>query len=148
MGAIPTINTLVVQCAVPRRLLGVATGGIFFFVMMGRALSPAILGSAMNTTCSRSLEDALPASVRQSLDESSLASFGNPRVLFSASAMAELEAAFLQVGDQGSTLFDETVQAIRDAMQSGLRVVFLIGAVTMLASFLFDSVDPRNPLGC
>jgi MFS family permease len=145
LGAIPTINTLVVQCAVPRRLLGVATSGVFFFVMMGRAVSPAILGSAMNAAYTRSLEDTLPASVRQSLDVSSLASFGNPRVLLSASAMAELEAAFLRLGDQGSTLFDQTVQAIRDAMQSGLRVVFLIGAVTMLASFLLILSIPEIP---
>ena len=48
-GVMPTINTLVAQFAVPRRLLGVAVGAIFFVVMMGQAIGPAILGLAQNT---------------------------------------------------------------------------------------------------
>jgi MFS family permease len=48
-GVMPTINTLVAQFAVPRRLLGVAIGAIFFFVMMGMAIAPAILGLAQNS---------------------------------------------------------------------------------------------------
>ncbi|MCB8926024.1 MAG: hypothetical protein H6652_10420 [Ardenticatenaceae bacterium] len=45
----PTVNTLVAQFAVPRRLLGVAVGAIFFVVMMGMAIAPAILGLAQNS---------------------------------------------------------------------------------------------------
>ena len=48
-GFIPTINTLVAQFAVPKRLLGVAVGAMFFFVMMGMAIAPAILGLAQNS---------------------------------------------------------------------------------------------------
>lgn len=146
LGAIPTINTLVVQCAVPRRLLGAATGGIFFFVMMGRAISPALLGSAMNAAYADSLMASLPSSLAQQVDKATMASFGNPRVLLSAPAMAELERTFNDIGDQGPALFDQTVQAIRDAMQSGLRVIFLIGAVTMLVSFLLVLTIPEVSL--
>jgi len=49
LGVIPTVNTLVAQFAVPRRLLGVAVGAIFFFQMVGIAVAPAILGLAQNT---------------------------------------------------------------------------------------------------
>lgn len=61
IGTIPTINTLVAQFAVPRRLLGVAIGAIFFFVMMGMAIAPAILGGIMNgvQASTGSLEAAL-----------------------------------------------------------------------------------------
>jgi MFS family permease len=48
-GVMPTINTLVAQFAVPKRLLGVAIGAIFFVVMMGMAIAPAILGLAQNS---------------------------------------------------------------------------------------------------
>jgi MFS family permease len=48
-GVMPTVNTLVAQFAVPKRLLGVAIGAIFFFVMMGMAIAPAILGLAQNS---------------------------------------------------------------------------------------------------
>lgn len=50
LGVIPTVNTLVAQFAVPRRLLGVAVGAIFFFQMIGIAVAPAILGLAQSST--------------------------------------------------------------------------------------------------
>jgi MFS family permease len=49
LGAIPTINTLVAQFAVPRRLLGVAVSAMFFFQMLGLSVGPAILGIAQNS---------------------------------------------------------------------------------------------------
>ena len=49
LGAIPTVNTLVAQFAVPKELLGVAVGAIFFFQMIGIAVAPALLGLAQSS---------------------------------------------------------------------------------------------------
>lgn len=49
LGAFLTINTLVAQFAVSRRLLGVAVGAMFFFQMLGLSVGPAILGIAQNS---------------------------------------------------------------------------------------------------
>jgi MFS family permease len=49
LGMIPTINAVVAQFAVPKELLGVAVGAIFFFQMVGIAVSPAILGFAQSS---------------------------------------------------------------------------------------------------
>lgn len=57
LGVIPTISTLVAQFAVPKRLLGVAVGAIFFFQMLGIAVAPAILGLLLNNA--PSLESGL-----------------------------------------------------------------------------------------
>jgi MFS family permease len=84
LGTIPTINTLVAQFAVPRRLLGVAVGAMFFFVMMGMAIAPAILGGIMNG-----------------------------------------------------------VQASSGSLESALRTVFLVGAITMAVSFLLITTIPE-----
>ena len=80
LGALGTLNTLVAQFAVPRRLMGVAVGAIFFFQMIGIAVAPALLSLAQS---------------------------------------------------RGSDL------------QSGLKLVFLIGAVTMLAALLLISTIPQ-----
>jgi MFS family permease len=48
LGAIPTLNTLVAQFAVPKRLLGVAVGAIFFFQVLGISVAPALLGLVQN----------------------------------------------------------------------------------------------------
>lgn len=79
-GVMPTINTLVAQFAVPKRLLGVAIGAIFFVVMMGMAISPAILGLAQNSV---------------------------------------------------------------DTLEAGLKLVFLVGAIGMVVSFLLVVTIPE-----
>jgi len=144
LGAIPTINALVVQYAVPKRLLGLATGGLYFFVMMGRAIAPAILGSAMNASYARTLAKLLPASLHKYIDTATLVSLSNPRVLLSAPAMTALEKTFDRIGTQGPMLFTQTIQAIRESMETGLRTVFLIGAITMLVSLLLIITLPEN----
>ena len=49
IGIIGTITTLVAQFAVPKRLLGVAVGAIFFFQMIGLVVAPSILGLIQNS---------------------------------------------------------------------------------------------------
>ncbi|MBN1567207.1 MAG: MFS transporter [Acidobacteria bacterium] len=146
LGSIPTINTLVSQFAVPKRLLGVAVGAIFAFVFMGNAIAPAILGSAMNQTYGKTLQSSLPAEIDEILDEEALASMANPRVLLSKEAMATLEREFSGAGERGPVLFNETIQAIRDSLEASLKIIFLISAITTLASWFLILTIPEVPI--
>jgi MFS family permease len=146
LGAIPTMNTLVAQFAVPKRLLGVAVGAMFFFVFMGAAIAPAILGSAMNNEYARALQKSLPVEVSRIAAGATLDSMGNSRILLSQPAMAGLEKTFRGFGVRGPALFDQTVRAIRNSFEAGLRMVFLIGAVTVLFSFLLILTIPEIPI--
>jgi MFS family permease len=139
MGAIPTLNTLVVQYAVPKRLLGAAMGALFFCVMIGQALAPAILGSAMNTKYNSTLKASLPAELAQLTDQATMSSLGNPRVLLSKPAMAALRKTL----NNSQDVLDHTVSAIRTSMESSLRVVFIIGAVCMLLTLLIICTIPE-----
>jgi MFS family permease len=49
VGAFSTVNTLVAQFAVPKRLLGVAVAAMFFFQMVGLSVGPVILGLVQNS---------------------------------------------------------------------------------------------------
>jgi MFS family permease len=146
LGAIPTLNTMVVQNAVPKRLLGVAMGAIFFFILMGVAISPALLGSAMNATYAKTLSTSLPEGLKRVADEETIASLGNPRVLLSQPAMDALKEKFSHGGSEEQVLFSQTVQAIRSSMEAGLRSVFWIGAITMLLSFLIIGTIPESSM--
>ena len=146
LGAIPTVNTLVVQYAVPKRLMGASMGAIFFCISMGMAISPAVLGSAQNVSYARALAASLPDSLKQSADEAIMTSIGNPRVLLSEAAMKDLEESFNKEGNGGPELFDQTVQAIRTSLEAGLRSVFIVGAVTMLLAFLLILTVPEIPI--
>ena len=64
-------------------------------------------------------------------------------MVMSPTAMKALEEAFAKEGTCGNVLFKQTVEAIRTSMEAGLRVVFLLGAVTMLISFLLISTVPE-----
>ena len=147
MGAVPTINTLVVQNAVPKRLLGVAMGTFFFAFSMGYAIAPALLGSAMTSGYEKTLAASLPKGLEKIADQKARASLSDQKVLLNASARDELKKIFETKGEEGKALYKQTMQAIRDSMQSGIRNVFLIGAIGMLLAFLIISTIPENAIG-
>jgi MFS family permease len=135
MGSIPTLNTLVAQYAVPRRLLGVATGALYFSVMLGQAIAPAVLGSAMNMKYTTALASHLPTEVRTMFNAELMESIGNPRVLLSEPAMAALNETIGNSGAGGQAVLERTIEAIRLAMEASLKVIFVIGAIAMLLTF-------------
>jgi MFS family permease len=146
IGTIPTINALVVQAAVPREMLGAATGGLYFFVTLGKAIAPALLGSAMNTSYTRVFNASLPTSLQSSLDKAGMVSLGDPKVLLSPTTITDLQTALDKLGDQAAALFDQVLQSIRHSLDSALNTVFLIGAVLMLISFIIIITVPEIPL--
>jgi hypothetical protein len=141
MGAIPTLNTLVVQYAVPKRLMGVATSALFFSVMIGQSVAPAILGSAMNMKYNSTLKASLPPEVWS--DQATMTSLGNPRVLLSEPAMAALRATLNKTSPGGQAILQRTVSAIRISMEGGLRIIFRIGALAALLTFLIICTLPE-----
>jgi MFS family permease len=144
LGAIPTVNTVIIQNAIPKRLLGAAMGAFFFSLLLGVAISPAILGSAMNATYAKSLK--LPAAIAQTADKEILDAVRKPDALLAETKMAELKALFEKSGRQGDEAFNQTVDAMRNSLESGLRSIFLIGAVTMLLALLLITTIPEVPL--
>ncbi len=146
VGAIPTTNILVVQFALPKKFRGVSVAAIFFIVALGTAAAPAILGPAMNATYEKSLKGSLPEGIEHHIDAATLESLADPRVLMSKEATDELKNAFSKIEDKNSLLFDDTVQAVRSALQSGLKVLFLIGAILLFVAFLFIVTIPEVPI--
>ena len=143
LGTIPTVNTLVVQYAVPKRLLGASMGAIFFSITMGMAISPAVLGSVMNVSYARALDANLPTELQRFADKATMTALSDPKALLSPDAMKALEKTLKGSGENGEELFLKTVEGIRKSMEAGLSAVFLLGAVTMLISFLLIVTVPE-----
>jgi MFS family permease len=137
LGALPPLNTMVVQTAVPQKLLGVSMGAFFFCLLMGGAISPAVLGSTMNSTYKAALTASMPEELKTG---DFLETAGNPRVLLSQRDMDALEADFAAKGQ--TRLFPQTVNAIRNSLAAGVRGVFWISAITMLMAFLLICTLP------
>ncbi len=143
LGAIPTLNTLVVQYSVPKRLLGASMGAIFFSITMGMAIAPAVLGSVMNMSYAKSLESTLPRELSQLADKATLTALADPKAVLSPTARKELEATFSKEGAKGAILLNQTLEAIRTSLQKGVRNVFLLGALATLISFLLIITVPE-----
>lgn len=146
VGAIPTVNILVVQFAVPKRFMGISVAAIFFIANIGTAVAPAIMGPAMNATYEKRLAALLPHDLETQIGSEVFKKLADPGVLMSKGSMAELKESFNKVKGQDSLLFENTVQSVRGALQSGLRVVFLIGAIALLLAFLIIITIPEVPL--
>jgi hypothetical protein len=95
------------------------------------------LGLAMNATYKKRLENLLPPDLDAQIDSATLESLADPRILMLKNALTGLQNAFNRIEDQKPMLFDQTVQAVRTALQSGLKVLFLIGAVALFVALLF-----------
>lgn len=147
LGAIPTVNTMVVQNVVPKRILGAAMGAVFFCLMMGVAICPAVLGTVMNTSYAKALAVSLPEGLDKIADDATMASVSDSGVLLHEKNMKALESAFKRMGSEGEALFKPTVDAIRNSMEAGLRSVFWVGAVAMLLAFLLITTIPEVPIG-
>jgi MFS family permease len=147
LGALPTINPIVIQNATPPPMIGQAMGGNLFFVLIGMAMAPAILGSAMNSAYTQALPAHLPAAAVQTLDAQTLASLDDPRVLLSPPAMDALRDAFSAAGPEAQSLFQETMLAARTSLEGALAGLFLLGAIVMIGSLLLVATIPEIPLG-
>jgi len=146
-GVIPTINTVVVQNAIPKKLLGAAMGAIFFFIMIGSAISPAILGSAMNVTYTKAFSQEQPEGLSDVLDDATMNSLrNNPRILLDEDAREELQNTIQGEDGNNQQLFEQTEKAIRNSLQSGMHNIFWIGAIMMLLAFLIICTVPRNSM--
>lgn len=143
-GVIPTINTIVVQNVVPQRLMGAAMGAIFFFLSIGSAISPAILGSTMNVSYANALHHSIPEDLHDIVDEKTMTALDDPQVLLSGPALENLEKSFMEHGEKGLQLFNNTLESIRYSLESGLRNIFLIGAIMTLLAFLIICTIPRK----
>ena len=142
LGSLPPLNTMVVQTAVPQKLLGVAMGAFFFCLLIGVAISPAVLGSAMNSSYKAALTVSLPEELKTG---DFMKTVGNPRVLLSDESMKELEAEFAAQGR--SNIFPQTVNAIRSSLAAGVRGVFMVSAFTMLLAFILMCTLPVKSRG-
>lgn len=121
-------------------------GAMFFSITMGMAIAPAILGPVMNVAYANKLEASLPAGLNRIADTEAVAALVDPKALLSPAAMKALETTFDKMGSNGKDLFGQTVVAIRNSLEAGLRAVFLLGAVMMLISFLLILTVPEVSL--
>jgi MFS family permease len=146
LGVIPTINTLLIQAAVPRKLMGSAMAVLFFSISIGMSMAPAVQGSAMNIKYNSALTVSLPKVLTSAADYNALASLINQDVLIKKEAADALRDAIMKTSNGTPELFEQTVDAIRSSSEAGLRATFRIAAITMFLAFILILTIPVIPM--
>jgi EmrB/QacA subfamily drug resistance transporter len=146
LGAIMPIFVLVVQNALPYRMLGVSTAAIQFFRSVGGTMGVAIMGSMVNSGFSAELTAQTPSQVREATPPGLLERLQNPQSLLNADLLAGLREAFAGLGEQGPAMFDQVMLATRTALGMAIADAFLLGMGITLAALVVSVFLKEVPL--
>jgi EmrB/QacA subfamily drug resistance transporter len=141
--------TLSVQNTVEPKFLGVATSATMFFRSIGSTLGLSVFGSVMNTSFHSAFVHNIPAEVAAVVPQENLTAIAaNPQALVSPTAQVELRELINKLGAQGTSVYEQLMETLRQSLSSSLSVIFLIGAavigVAFIVNFFFREV-PLNP---
>jgi EmrB/QacA subfamily drug resistance transporter len=138
LGVTMPLYTIAVQNAVPYNVLGVATSSTAFFRSIGGSVGLAVFGSVMSNRFALELTNKLPDAVKAMIPAGQLDALAkNPQALMSPEAQAQLQGLLSQAG-QGSELFPQVLQALREALGSALSQVFLFALFAVVIAFLIN----------
>jgi EmrB/QacA subfamily drug resistance transporter len=136
-----TIN--VVQSAVPRRFLGVASSQIQFWRNLGGTIGTAVLGSLLAGRLPGAIQGQV-AALRLPAGFPLPAGVGrSPQALFDPGALAALRAT---VPAKAAPLFDQVVHAARLGLAGTLHELFLCAAALVLVALVAACCLPEVPL--
>ena len=137
LGITMPIFAITVQNAVPYKMLGTATSSVPFFRSLGGSVGLAIFGSILNNRFASQFLGSIPPVVKTTIPAEQLSSLAyNPQALVSVPAQAQLKDTFNVFGSQGQSLFDQTLQALRQSLSSAIARVFLIALFVGIVSFI------------
>lgn len=147
LGITMPLYVIAVQNAVPHAVLGVATSTANFFRQIGAAFGLAIFGSVMNKRFSSEFIAALPPQIKEVIPSEQLASLAsNPLVLVSVEAQSYMKSLFATFGTQGAALFEQVLSTLREALNSALAEVFLLGIAVTIVAFIVNLFLKEIPL--
>src|SRR5205085_5264176 len=139
MGFLQPVYTLAVQNVAPRKHMGAATSSTIFFRSIGSTVGVAAFGSVMLTRYHNAFDRALPPNV----PAIALPYFSNPLML--VQIRPQLETAFGRVPG-GAALLQTLFANVKNALESGLHLVFVCGAVIMGLGVLLHLLLKSEPL--
>jgi EmrB/QacA subfamily drug resistance transporter len=147
LGITMPLYLIAVQNAVPHSVLGIATSTNAFFRTLGGAFGLAIAGSVLNRSFLTEFTDKLPNTITDIIPQEQLSAIAdNPQALVSPEAQTQLQAVFAGLGEQGIELYNNLVITLREALNTALSNVFLVGLVVILFALVASLFIKQIPL--
>jgi EmrB/QacA subfamily drug resistance transporter len=147
LGVTLPLYTIAVQNAVSYNVLGAATSAVPFFRAMGGAVGLAIFGSVMTNRFASDFAAKLPETIKAIIPPQMLSSVTHSaQALLSFQVQDQLKALFSQFGQQGVAFYEQTLQVLREALNSGLREIFVIALIVTVLIFIINLFLREVPL--
>jgi EmrB/QacA subfamily drug resistance transporter len=147
LGITMPLYMLAIQNTVPYNILGAATSAAAFFRSVGGSFGLAIFGSVMNNRFAASLTSRLPADVVNAVPPQQLDSLvHNPQALMSPEALAQLQQSISSLGEQGTILLQQLVQALRESLSLSISHVFFYAFFAVVLAFIVNFFIKEIPL--
>jgi len=147
LGVTLPLYTIAVQNAVSYNVLGAATSAVPFFRSMGGAVGLAIFGSVMTNRFASDFAAKLPETIKAVIPPQLLSSVTNSaQALLSFQVQDQLKALFSQFGQQGAIFYEQTLQVLREALNSGLKEIFIIALIVTILAFIINLFLKEIPL--
>jgi len=132
IGALMPLLNVVVQSAFPYRIMGVVNATQQFVRSLGGVIIAPILGTVLASSFQVHFQRSLPLALRlvlRLLPPEQRAVLSDPQGLISAQAQQAIRTAFARFGDQGDTLYQQFLHALRTGLDAGMDRVFQVGLV-------------------
>jgi EmrB/QacA subfamily drug resistance transporter len=139
LGLLMPLYTLIVQNAVPQKMIGVATASTQFFRSIGSTLGTAVFGSIMLGRYRSNFD----ANVPQGTPDRVLQLFHNPLQL--SSILPQLQGQFAQLPN-GPALLNSLLLDVKDSLVSAVGLVFLIATGIVALGLIANIFLPEIPL--
>src|SRR5215813_1237344 len=139
MGLVLPAYTVAVQNAAPHRHMGIATASSTFFRSIGSTVGVAVFGSLLLTHYHHDFANAVPKGVPQD----AVTAFSNPLLL--SQMRPQLQATFGQFKN-GPQLLETLYASVGPALMGGIRAIFLISAILMVALLAMNLLIKDVPL--
>jgi EmrB/QacA subfamily drug resistance transporter len=147
MGTTMPLYIIAVQNAVPYSFLGAATSATAFMRSIGGTVGLALFGSVLNNRFAAELTAGITPEIRAAVPPAQLESLmHNPQVLVSPEAQSQLQAMFAQAGPSGTIIFNDVLQALRQALDAAISRVFLYAMVIVIIAFFINFFINEIPL--
>lgn len=137
----PSINPLAALAQIDPSDFGAGTGTLNFVSSLGNAVAPALLGSVLNGSYAGAIT-ANTASIASQLNPAQIKTISNARILINAASMNQLKGTF----GTNSALFNQTVAAVKNSLQSAVSTAFIVAACITVVSVIAAVMVKEIPL--
>jgi EmrB/QacA subfamily drug resistance transporter len=135
LGTTMPLFVIVVQNALPYRILGSVTASVQFFRSIGGTVGVAAMGSLLINRFHAELPRQVPSATSAALSNGALAQLSDPQALLDAQAFARVQAA-LAAGGVEPAVVASVIEATRRALALALHDVFLAGLAVVTLAWL------------